>query len=107
MILRFAGLSDQLPGLNPYRTPDQLGPVVGVEERIIEPGIFLGDQEGFLELALLVQIADVELGVAAIISSAAENDPPAVRPPGVITVGILGIHKCLGLFPARAQVHEA
>jgi hypothetical protein len=102
----FAGPTDPLPGIYPDGTSDQFGPVVGVEERIIRSGIFLWQKEGFLKLALAVQVANVELCVSSIVPPAAEYNPSVVQCPGMVTFGIIGIYIFWYLNLAGTQIDQ-
>jgi hypothetical protein len=90
-----------------YGTGNQLRPVIGVEEGFIHPRITLGQQKGLMELPILVHITYIELCIPSIVSPAAENNPPVILCPGVITVRIIRVDQCRYFTLPRSKVHQA
>ena len=55
-----------------------LGNIVALVVVVVEIGVLLGKDEGLVGTSVLVEIGDVQTGIASIVASAGEEDPTAV-----------------------------
>ena len=66
----------------------------------------LWQTEGFMGLAVLVDIAEVGFSIEPVVALRGEDEPTAVRRPRVIGVALLTVHNGKGVDGASLKIHQ-
>ena len=101
-------VATQLPVIELDGTGREVGHVVGVNQPVVVfPGVFLRQEEGLADIAVLVHAGQVKTGVEAIAPATAEDKPARVAAPVVETLRIVAVH-FMELAPCAVfQVEQA
>ena len=86
-------VATQLPVIELDGTGRKVGHVVGVNQPVVVfPGVFLRQEEGLADVAVLVHAGQVEAGVEAVAPAAAEDEPARVAAPVVEALRVVAVH---------------
>ena len=86
-------VATQLPVIELDGTGREVGHVVGVNQPVVVfPRVFLRQEEGLADIAVLVHAGQVEAGVEAVAPAAAEDKPARVAAPVVEALRIVAVH---------------
>ena len=101
-------VATQLPVIELDGTGREVGHVVGVNQPVVVfPRVFLRQEEGLADVAVLVHAGQVETGIKAVAPAAAEDEPARVAAPVVEALRIVAVH-FMKLAPCAVfQVEQA
>ena len=89
-----------------YFVADELGNIVGLQAELVVVRFFLRKEERLVEMTVSVVMGNVETSVAAVDAPAAEDDPPPVGRPTVVTLCIWAVQLVAGAAGAVLKVKE-